>query len=134
MVEDLKVTWGIGRGLNLKVYISILSWTGIILSAVTPLIGLSLLAVLTATKIMTLQILVGEITSGLTLTSFAIVTKNIIMPSKDDNSERLTIVCSSAVVLLLGALAWCCFNIMLRKVWLRQNSNEYSIKIILNSF
>ena len=134
MVEDLKVTWGIGRGLNLKVYISILSWTGIILSAVTPLIGLSLLAVLTATQIMTLQILVGEITSGLTLTSFAIVTKNIIMPSKDDNSERLTIVCSSAVVLLLGALAWCCFNIMLRKVWLRQNSNEYSIKIILNSF
>ena len=61
MVEDLKVTWGIGGGLNLKVYISILSWTGIILSAVTPLIGLSLLAVLTATKIMTLQILVGEI-------------------------------------------------------------------------
>ena len=118
MVEDLKVTWGIGRGLGLVVYIRILCWTGIVLSAILPLIGLSLLIVLSASQIMTLQILFGEITSGLALTSFAIVTKNIMTPSKDDKSKRSTIMCASAAVLILGSLAWCFFNIVLRKVWL----------------
>ena len=119
MVEDLKVTWGIGRGLGLVVYTRILCWTGIVLSAILPLIGLSLLIVLSASQIMTLQILFGEITSGLALTSFAIVTKNIMTPSEDDNSKRSTIMCASAAVLILGSLAWCFFNIVLRKVWLR---------------
>ena len=118
MVEDLKVTWGIGRGLGLGVYIRILSWTGIFLSAIIPLIGLSLLIVLSASQIMTLQILIGEITSGLALTSFAIVTKNIMTPAEDDKYKRSTIICVSAVVLILGSLIWCFFNMVLRKVWL----------------
>ena len=118
MVDDLKVTWGIGRGLGLVVYIRILCWTGIALSAILPLIGLSLLIVLSASQIMTLQILFGEITSGLALTSFAIVTKNIMTPSEDDNSKRSTIMSASAAVLILGSLAWSFFNIVLRKVWL----------------
>ena len=118
MVEDLKVTWGIGRGLGLVVYIRILCWTGIVISALLPLIGLSLLIVLSASQIMTLQILFGEITSGLALTSFAIVTKNIMTPSEDDKSKRSTIMCASAAVLILVSLAWCFFNMVLRKVWL----------------
>ena len=118
MVEDLKVTWGIGRGLGLVVYIRILCWTGIVISALLPLIGLSLLIVLSASQIMTLQILFGEITSGLALTSFAIVTKNIMTPSEDDKSKRSTIMWASATVLILGSLTWCLFNIVLRKVWL----------------
>ena len=118
MVEDLKVTWGIGRGLGLGVYIRILSWTGIFLSAIIPLIGLGLLIVLSASQIMTLQILFGEVTSGLALTSFAIVTKNIMTPAEDDKNKRITIICVSAAVLILGSLIWCFFNMVLRKVWM----------------
>ena len=118
MVEHLKVSWGIGRGLSLVTYTRVLVCTGILLSAILPLIGFSLLVALSASQIMTLQILLGEITSGLALTSFSIVTKNLLMPGEEEPSKRSTIMCTSAAVIILGSLSWCCFNIILRKVWM----------------
>ena len=109
--ENLKVSWGFGKGVNLTNYIRIMTWTGMIISSAMFVLTLSILVLPYPSAIhMSVRELVENISHKLAL---------VILPigsEKDSNDPNPVVFTDIVITMMLPSVGWFFYNLYLRKV------------------